>query len=228
MVICCVSLALIFFIAYRWVRRILWIGAIAVALLITCLVWSYTAIRDAAVGKLYSDVNAVPHMHCGLLLGTSPHNSEGAPNHYYTLRLAAAKALLDAHRIDHLIISGDNRTSHYNEPEHMFRDLRAMGVDSAKMTLDFAGFRTFDSVVRAKEVFGQDSLVIISQAFHNERALFIAAHHGLVAVGFNAADPDQPRIYTQWIREAPARCKVYLDEWFDTQPHFLGEPVAVP
>ena len=126
-------------------------------------------------------VSEIPFSKTGLLLGTSKFLANGYINPYYSYRIKAAAGLMQAKKIKFLIISGDNSQKNYNEPEMMKQDLVALGIDSTKLYLDFAGFRTFDSVIRAKEIFGQDSLTIISQRWHNERAIFIAEKEGLKA-----------------------------------------------
>ena len=94
--------------------------------------------------------------------------------------------------------------------------------------LDYAGFRTLDSVVRAKEVFGQTRLTIISQRFHNERAIYLAEKNGITAIGFNARDVDVYAGLRTNIRELFARVKMFIDLAIDKQPHFLGEKYKLP
>src|SRR5690606_4670880 len=103
--------------------------------------------------------------------------------------------------VRHLLVSGDNRSPYYNEPRTMQRALRARGVPAEAMTLDYAGLRTLDSVVRAKAIFGQQQVIIITQEFHNKRAVFLANRLGLDAVGFNAAPVRLPRGLKTRIRE---------------------------
>ena len=110
----------------------------------------------------------------------------------------------------------------------MRRSLLALGVPDSVIYSDYAGFRTFDSMVRCKEVFGQDSVTVISQDWHNERALYIAQHAGLDAIAFNAPDVKNKRYYVKsHTRELLAKVKVVLDVMFGKQPKFLGEPVVI-
>jgi SanA protein len=141
--------------------------------------------------------------------------------------MEAAAALYHAGKVQHLLVSGDNGHRSYNEPMDMRAALMAAGVDSNHITLDFAGFRTLDSVVRALKVFGQAEFVVISQRFHNERAVYIAREHGIRAVAFNARDVDVRRGLRTRIREKFARTKVFLDLLFGVEPHFLGDPVVL-
>ncbi len=185
------------------------------------------AVQNAAEHRLYTRVEDLPHRHTGLLLGTAP-TSGAYQNWYFRYRVEAAAELLRRHAIDVLLISGDNSRNSYDEPTAMRDSLVAKGIDSNRIVLDYAGFRTFDSIVRVKEVFSQDSIVVISQAFHNARALYIAQQEGIDAIGFNAQEVDPiygPRIQ---IREKFARLKTILDFYIGTRPHFLGPKVSVP
>lgn len=185
-------------------------------------------VENASEGKLFSDASAIPFSKVGLLLGTSKYLNNGYINYYYTYRVQAAVELIKSGRIKYIIVSGDNSRQTYDEPTQMRTDLMAAGIDSTIIFLDYAGFRTFDSVIRAKAIFGQDSLTIISQPFHNQRALFIAEKEGIHAIGFNAKDVNkQAGIKTQ-LREKFARVKVFLDYIFGKKPKFLGEKVPIP
>src|SRR5690606_11301793 len=108
-----------------------------------------------------------------LVLGTSRMLADGRPNRYYAFRIEAALALFHAGKCEKIVVSGDNGTVTYNEPEDMKADLIAGGVPEERIVCDYAGFRTLDSVVRFKEVFGQTTGIVVSQRFHNERAIFI-------------------------------------------------------
>jgi SanA protein len=185
-------------------------------------------IINTAKGKLFTDVAAIPFNKVGLLLGTSKQLGTGVSNPYYTHRIEAAASLLKAGKIKYLVISGDNSRKEYSEPEDMRADLMAAGVDSSVMFLDYAGFRTFDSIVRLKKIFGQDSVTIISQQFHNERALYMANKEGISAIAFNAADVSARQGIRVQLREKLARVKVFVDYWFGKKPKFLGEKVPIP
>lgn len=178
---------------------------------------------------IYSDVAKMPKRHAGLLLGTSRYTTQGEVNLYYRYRLQAAADLLLSEKIKFIILSGDNSTVYYNEPNTMKRDLVKFGVPDSNLVQDFAGFRTLDSVVRSKKVFGQDSVVIISQRWHVERALFIARHRGIAAIGFCAKDVSRNYGFKTRVREHFARIKLFVDLYIlNKQPKFLGEPVYIP
>jgi len=115
-------------------------------------------------------------------LGTSKNTRKGNINQYFKYRIEAATELFKTNKISYIIISGDNSVKGYDEPTDMKNELIKNGIDSTHIFLDYAGFRTFDSMVRSKEIFGQDSITIISQQFHNERALYIAERLGIKAI----------------------------------------------
>lgn len=182
----------------------------------------------AGAGRLYTDVAATPAREVGLLLGTSEKRKNGKSNPFFTHRISAAAALYKAGKVRRLLVSGDNRRKDYDEPATMRAALLAKGVPDAAITVDCAGFRTLDSVIRAKDVFGLSGFTVISQRFHDQRALFIARHEGLDAIGFCAADVGMRRGFKTQIREAFARVKAVLDLYvFHTQPKFRGPKIPL-
>ncbi|MEZ5978602.1 MAG: ElyC/SanA/YdcF family protein [Planctomycetota bacterium] len=180
----------------------------------------------ALSGRVYDDPAAVPHRRVALVLGTNPLH-EGRPNRFYRTRIEAAAELYRAGAVDGILVSGDNGTPDYNEPEQMRDDLVALGVPAEFVTCDYAGFRTLDSVVRAQEVFGLDAFTVVSQPFHAERAVFLARSRGIDAVGFGAADPALRSWLKVRAREVLARTLAVGDVLFGTEPRFLGPPVPV-
>ena len=177
--------------------------------------------------QLYSDVQQIPHNKVGLLLGTAKFLKDGWINYYYQYRIDAAVALFQAGKIDFILISGDNGTEHYNEPETMQADLIARGIPKEKIFLDYAGFRTLDSILRCREVFGESKVTVISQPFHNQRAIFIANHKEVAAIGFNARDVNRYGGLRTQAREKLARVKMLLDLVFDKQAKFYGEKIKI-
>ena len=202
-------------------------------LLIVCIVlagivvFCNVSIDSYARHRVYDRIEDVPHRHAAVVLGTSPTGRNGGPNRFFHARIDACADLYDAGKIDRIIVSGDNRYITYNEPAAMKSALVARGVPADVVFLDYAGFRTLDSVVRAKEVFGQSSFIVVSQRFHNERAVFLAGKKGIDAVGYNAGDVGFHYGFVTYVREWFARCKVYLDLLVGKKPHFLGEPVDI-
>jgi SanA protein len=184
-------------------------------------------IGTSARGKLYSGSSEIPYNRVGLLLGTAKYLRSGHLNPYYHYRIQAASELMKSGKISYLVISGDNSRKNYNEPQMMKTDLYQEGIDSMLIYLDYAGFRTFDSMVRLREIFSQDSVTIISQQFHNERALYIASKEGISAIAYNAKDVAKNRDLKVQFREKFARVKVFVDYMIGTKPKFLGPKVQI-
>ncbi len=198
-----------------------------VLLSVLSILWCDHRVVSGSAPYVFDTVEHVPHNRVGLVLGTSEKSMSGSPNLYFAHRIAAAVELYRAGKVDRLLVSGDNGTTDYNEPVAMRNALITAGVDSAHITLDHAGFRTLDSMVRAREVFGVEQVTIISQRFHNERAVHIARHLGMEAVGYNARDVGAYSGFRTRVREKAARVKVFLDLAFGKGPRFLGDPVTI-
>lgn len=198
-------------------------------ILVGCVLYfSNYQINHLSEGRLFNDLNAIPKNKVGLVLGTSRHMKNGQPNPFFYNRIKAAAALFFAGKIRYVLVSGDNRFYTYNEPREMKRELIKMGIPDTSIIMDFAGFRTLDSVVRCKKVFGQNAVTIISQEFHNERALFIAKFYDMNAVAYNAKDPDPEYSLAVNIREYFARTKVFIDLYIlRKSPYFLGKSVQI-
>jgi len=182
------------------------------------------------IGKQYSynSINNLPHNHCAVVLGTNKYISAGKVNLYYTYRIQSAVLLYKSKKIDYIIVSGDNKYKSYNEPISMFNDLVEAGIPKDRIILDYAGFRTLDSVVRCFMVFGQHQFTVISQPFHNHRAVFIGRKRGLEVIAFNAGDQVGRPSIKVILREIGARVLLSYDLLTGTQPHFLGEKIQVP
>jgi SanA protein len=180
-------------------------------------------VGNAGAGRIYSSAASIPARDTGLVLGASEKLPDGRDNLYFKYRIEAAAELYRLGKVKRLLVSGDNRTAGYNEPEAMRKALIAKGVPDRAITLDYAGLRTLDSIVRAKEIFSQDKITIISQRSHDERALLIARHYDIDAIAFAAGDVSFHSAPLSHIREWFARVKVILDLYIlHTQPKHLG------
>lgn len=185
-------------------------------------------VKQSAKGRIYASLEKIPNNRVGVLLGTSPVSRYSKKrNPYYTYRIEAAAKLYKSGKVKRILISGDNRHRNYNEPDMMKADLVAAGVPAKHIYCDYAGFRTLDSVVRAKKVFGLKSFTVISQQFHNERALALAKWQGIDAIGYNARNIKLKKGVRVFVREILARTKMVLDMVINKQPHFLGEPIEI-
>lgn len=195
--------------------------------LILLIVLADYYVRSSVQDKLYEKITDIPHNKVGVVLGTVKRLQNGNLNRYYKYRIDAAVALFKAGKIKFILVSGDNSKKGYDEPTDMKEDLVEKGIPESKIFLDYAGFRTLDSVVRSKAIFGQKSITIISQKFHNERAIFIANHRAIDAIGFQAQDVSIRAGLKVQIREKLARIKVLIDVVLGVQPKFLGKPIKI-
>ena len=177
---------------------------------------------------VFETPETVPAMATALVLGTAPTTRGGSANTYFAARIAAAKRLFDSGKIERILVSGDNRRHDYNEPKAMKDALVELGIPEDKIHCDYAGLRTLDSVIRAQAVFGQNRFIVVSQAFHCERAVFLARSRGIEAVGF-VAEEHPPLAYKIkiWLRERLARVAAVADILFMRSPKHLGEPVPI-
>lgn len=210
------------------VKRVLIVFSALLIVAVTAVIYCNYDVKRAAEGRTYENVSQIPARRVGLLLGTNPKGRTGAPNPYYTARINATAELYRSGKILRILISGANPSEAYNEPEQMKADLMAQGVPDSVIYLDYAGLRTLDSIVRAKEIFGLHVFTIISQQFHNERALYLSRAEGIDAIAFNAGD-----FQNRWwqlrmkCREYLARTKAHIDLLIGLQPHFLGKRVEI-
>jgi SanA protein len=193
-----------------------------------CLITARIMISGTSRGRTYSDVSLIPHRRVGVVLGCPKRVYGGWSNPFFENRIEAAAELYHGGKVDFLIVSGDNHVQGYDEPTDMKNALIAKAVPRDRIYLDYAGFRTLDSVVRAKEIFDQDNITIISQNFQNQRAIFLAHHHGIDAIGFDAPDVATRYALKTLAREQFAKVKAVLDVYVShQQPHLLGQKIPV-
>lgn len=178
---------------------------------------------------VFKDWALLPFNDVGLVLGTSKYMQSGKPSPEFRWRITSAAQLWHHGKIKHLIVSGANPDQTYNEPRHMYRELVALGVPEAAITMDFAGFRTYDSIVRAQAVFGLDRFTVITQKYHSYRAVFIGRKMNLDVVAYLApATSDGDSGNRHPVREVFARTKAVLDIFLlRTEPRFLGDPQPI-
>ena len=213
--------------------RLLKLAALLVLLVALLLVFGVVGaawiVQKSAAGRIVYNPSALPKGEVALVLGTSPTGGGHYANPHFEHRIAAAAELFRLGRVKRLLLSGDNGRHGYNEPREMQRALLALGVPESAMTLDYAGFRTLDSMVRAAKVFGQKRLIIVTDRFHTARSVFLARHFGIDAVAFPSREVEMRYSYQARVREWFARVKACLDVYvLHTQPHFLGKPEKLP
>lgn len=190
--------------------------------------------------ELWTCLHAAEHCHdsvsnCGynrvaVVLGCSKYFSSGKPNSYFRGRMEAAAALWKSGRIRGIIVSGDNSDRYYNEPKDMREALVKLGVPDEKIVSDFAGLRTYDSVVRTARIFNAGAVTFISQPDHVARAVAIARGLGMDAEGLNAPLPPVTRRtrFTQFLRERAARLAMAVDLIAHRDPAHLGRKQQLP
>ena len=185
------------------------------------------AIESNAEGKVFDRVSDCPTVKVALVLGTSRTNKRGNDNLYFSYRIKAAVELYRAGKVKFILVSGDNSITTYDEPTDMKNALVAAGIPVNHIFLDYAGFRTLDSMERALKVFGQKEVIVISQRFHNERAIYLGGHFGMTVYGYNAQDVAQMGGFKTKVRERFARMKVFWDIVFGVNSKFLGDAVEI-
>lgn len=208
-------------------RRWFWLGTVGVVLfVILCNRW----VINSTDAYLYTDWALLPENDVGIVLGTSPYAEGGEPSVYFQGRIRAAAELYKLGKVKQLIVSGANPDSTYNEPRKMLRALIKAGVPPNAIKMDFAGFRTLDSMVRAQAVWGLDRFTVITQRDHCYRALFLARKLSVHAVAFAAplGTEGHELGHRNPVREVFARTKAVLDLLIlNTQPKFLGAPESL-
>ena len=197
-------------------KKLLWTPCIMSFVCIVLMLICNQIVVNNAKGKVFSDIDSIKYNKVGLLLGTTPQaRITKVKNYFFIYRIDAAEELYKAGKIENILISGDeNSLDGINEPECMRDSLVARGVPASDIILDGKGYRTINSIINANKVFGLKSFTIISQEFHNERALYQAEHLGLDMEniqGYNAKMPKSRRAFITTIREYFARVKMFID-----------------
>lgn len=192
---------------FRILRIILNILAILVSVFLIISTIIYIYISKYSKNFIYSDLDKLPTNKAALLLGTSPVTINGDANLFFVNRMQAARDVLENKKVEYIIVSGDNRTVAYNEPKYMRNYLLKLGVDEDAIVSDYAGRRTLDSVLRSNEIFNQTKITIVSQKFHNERAVFLARKNGIDAIAYNADYP-----YAAYTENIFVNTKIFLRE----------------
>jgi SanA protein len=208
-------------------KRVFMILLIAFIPVVSVIFFANWKIPHDSKDFIYDNVDSIPAQKAALVLGAAK-NIGNRPNLYFTYRIQAAKELYDAGKVRVFVVSGDNSRKDYNEADDMRRALIDAGIPGNIIHCDYAGLRTLDSVVRMSRIFGQDSFIVVSQKFHNERAVSLARHHGLTVYGYNAKDLSLNRSsYRTKIRELFARVKVFVDIAVGKGPKYLGEKIEI-
>jgi SanA protein len=208
-------------------RRAVW-AIVATPPLVALFFWATnSAVLASAEGRVYTSPGLVPSRPVALVLGTSP-VFKGSKNPFFEGRMDAAAELYRSKKVAKLLVSGDNGTRYYDEPTAMKEALISRGVPQADIVLDYAGFHTLDSVVRAHRVFGVDRCVIVTDDFHLPRALYIAHNEGIDAVGYQTAPVPRALASRVHVREVSSRTLAWIElNVTHRQPKFLGSKISL-
>lgn len=192
------------------------------------LAGNYYWVERYAGPYVSSSPENLPRAKVALVLGTSKYTGKGRQNIYYTHRIRGAVQLYRTGKVQYILVSGDNSTPHYNEPQRMERDLLAAGIPKDRIVKDYAGFRTFDSMLRAKEIFGLDTVIVVSQNFHVRRAVYIGRHYGMHPYGYAVPGPPEgAKAFKMFLRELLARMRAKIDILTGNKPKFLGPKIPI-
>lgn len=207
--------------------RILKLGLKTIIIFAVSIVIMYLFVSIYSKKYIYDSIEEIPYNDVALVLGTSKYLYNGRVNMYFKFRMDAAYELYKSGKIKFILVSGDNRHRFYNEPRQMRLDLIRLGVDKKHIFLDFAGFRTRDSIIRANKVFNLTNFTIVSQPFHNERAIFIARQKNINVVAYNARNVRKLYRIRQFPRELAARVLMIVDIIFNKPPKFYGDNIII-
>lgn len=205
-----------------------WKIIIALPIMITSLIillnlWVFYSANK----RVFNSLERLPENNVALVLGTSRYVANGHLNWHFKIRMEAAALLYKKGKVKHLLVSGDNSIRQYDEPTDMKEALMELGIPEDAITLDYAGFRTLDSVIRAKEVFNQTKITIVTDEFHSYRSVFLARYIGVDAVGFYYGKVPFKYSPNTYLREYFARVKAVMDLFIGKQPKFLGPKVEI-
>lgn len=225
------NLAAMFGLSFLKRHRYLLLGLLFLSVLLPVgfLAYAELVVQQAGRGQVEIDPARVEPTAVALVLGTSKYLASGRINGFYQNRINAAVSLYQAGKVEHFLLSGDHSRPEYNEPGLMKKDLIAKGIPADRIHLDFAGLRTLDSMIRAKEIFGLEEVLVVSQKFHLERAIYLGEGHGLTVRGLIAADPGGYGARRVRAREILARGLAVLDlRILGSQPRHLDPNEFLP
>ena len=200
------------------------LGTAGIILVIGILINIY--IENVTKNYIYSDINDVPKSYTGLVLGAFV-SERGTPSYVLRQRLDKAVELYKAGKIERILVSGDHGKKNYDEVNGMKEYLLKNGVPLKDIFLDHAGFDTYSSMVRAREIFEVDSVIIITQRFHLTRSVYIARKKELNAFGVVAnTDNKYENLYNKG-RDKISRVKAFFDVALGRKPKYLGEKIPI-
>lgn len=198
--------------------------SISVLIITLNLTWIFITTKNS----IYSNSLELTYNRVGLVPGCNKYIADGVINIYYTQRINAASRLYKAGKIDYILVSGDNAHASYDEPREMKKSLIEAGVPKENIYSDYAGFRTLDTIVRAKEVFKLDKVTFISQNFQNQRGVFIGKYKDIDIIAYDADNTGIKRDLKTEFREIFAKMKMLIDLYIlAKEPKFLGDEIVI-
>lgn len=208
------------------------ISIVAASLLLLLVFVCNIIVSAYSAGFVFDDISRVPENEFALVLGCAPRTRDGVFSETFKNRIEAAAQLYKQHKVEYIVVSGARRNTeryNYDEPYEMKDALIVRGVPDDRIIMDPSGFRTLDSMIRADKIMGLKKFTVVSQHYHNTRAIFIGRHHGLDVIAYDAANA--PGLYqiAQQIRETMAKVLVIFDLYvFDTEPAVLNDEINMP
>lgn len=205
------------------------IGVYILAIIILCaIVFLFANYRVLSVSRkyIYQNINDVPQAQTALVLGAGV-KSNGNLSDILRDRADTAISLYQNKKVSKILASGDNGTIHYNETKAMEKYFLDHGIQAQDIFLDYAGFDTYDSLYRARDVFQAQSLIVVTQNFHLNRAVYYGRALGMDVFGLSADKETYRDIVWLRIRESMARVKGFFDVLFHAKPKFLGTPIPL-
>lgn len=164
---------------------------------------------------LYESMDSLPNLKYGVVLGTNKYLLKGGLNEYFQDRVIESGKLYNSGRIEKIIVSGHVDGKYYNEPEQIKKELVKLGISSSDILIDTTGDRTLNTLENLKSMGISDSVMIISQKFHNQRAVFLGREMGVEAIGYNVPDQLSKKNYKTYIREVLAKTMAFLEVIFN-------------
>ncbi len=206
---------------------VLFVSFLFSIIVILSLIISVSWIVDQkSEGNIYTQVDHLPEKQVALVLGALVY-SDGHLSDMFADRVQTGLELYQAGRVKKILVSGDHGRKGYDEVNAAKKNLLDAGVREEDIFLDHAGFDTYDSLYRARDVFQAESLIIVSQEFHLPRAVYIAQSLGIDAVGMKADKQDYAGTQRNELREYFARVKAVKDVLFQVGPKFGGEVIPL-
>ncbi len=202
------------------------VGVVSMLMLVTVRAYSAERAKD----QIYT-LETAPTYPVAIIFGALVTRS-GRPSAMLADRIRMGVELYNAGKVKALLLTGDNSIDTYNEPEAMRQYALSLGMPDSALVLDYAGFRTYDSCYRARDIFKVDQAILVTQAFHLDRALLTCGSLGIESVGV-AADVMRPTGYarsaimTSQMRELPSTAMALLDILSGRKPTFLGEALPI-